>query len=382
MGRLANALLVGALLLQLPGAALAQQSAPVEAMSPPVEPAPPWWKHSVLLRWGGTAVAIAGAGVIATGAVFGAEAESVRGAALPSTGVTQVEGIPGQQRANDLAGAANVMLGVGISTVAIGGLAVLWDRINAPDDVPATSTSVSTVAETKACLADEDCASSQVCDQQVCAVVKVVETERGTFSIYGTVVDAVSGEGIGNARVSFGRMRSSPLSTAPGTGAFESFPLPAGDGAVRVIIRADGYDEREVVVARGSKDARIPIDVRLTPTGHVVTGQVRGTVRDGRSGKPVKARVFVASIGRNVKPTDGAFEVDLPPGKHEVLVSAKGYVTQRKRFTIHSGAEVVLNIDLAPARTDRPSARARCVDASVRPRAASARRERRQAEQA
>jgi hypothetical protein len=43
---------------------------------------------------------------------------------------------------------------------------------------------------------------------------------------------------------------------------------------------------------------------------------------------------------------DGAFQLDLPPGKYEVVIEARGHLTQRRSIEVRADGVVVLNADL------------------------------------
>jgi hypothetical protein len=80
-------------------------------------------------------------------------------------------------------------------------------------------------------------------------------------------------------------------------------------------------------------------------------GVLRGLVRDF-AGRPVlgaSVRVDEVEAATRVD-VDGAFELELEPGAHEVEVAAEGYATQRRRVSVEQNGVTILNVDLRRAR--------------------------------
>jgi len=51
-----------------------------------------------------------------------------------------------------------------------------------------------------------------------------------------------------------------------------------------------------------------------------------------------------------VRADGGRFEVDVPPGRYRVTISASGYQTQQRTVDVEENGVTVLNVDL---RSDR-----------------------------
>jgi hypothetical protein len=80
------------------------------------------------------------------------------------------------------------------------------------------------------------------------------------------------------------------------------------------------------------------------------SGQVRGLVR-AFDGKAIAARITVEPGGHQTR-TDaqGFFQIDVPPGKYEVIIEAKGYAAQRRGVEVEKDGVLILNADLARGR--------------------------------
>jgi hypothetical protein len=109
-----------------------------------------------------------------------------------------------------------------------------------------------------------------------------------------------------------------------------------------------------VVSARGFKHASEQASVTrsLEPTRVAVTlpqlphGTIRGFIR-GFDGAPIAASIRVEPDGVDTKTDgDGVFELDVPPGSHQVLISAPGFVSQKRTVRINLDGVTLLNVDL------------------------------------
>jgi hypothetical protein len=121
---------------------------------------------------------------------------------------------------------------------------------------------------------------------------------------------------------------------------------------VRVTAEALGYTPEDRTVPRTKASAEAPLTFKLHATGKTVVGTMRGSVRDGVTGKTISDVVVVlpaASIKLKVGP-DGVFETQVPEGRYQVLVAAPGYETQKKSIAISVKDVVILNVDLQPKK--------------------------------
>ena len=52
-------------------------------------------------------------------------------------------------------------------------------------------------------------------------------------------------------------------------------------------------------------------------------------------------------IARRVVPDpSGTFQLDVPPGKYDIVIEASGYQTQRRKVSVDPQGVVILNADL------------------------------------
>jgi hypothetical protein len=155
------------------------------------------------------------------------------------------------------------------------------------------------------------------------------------------IIHAPGGAPIENAKVVVGEGEAMRETTSNREGRFTLSGVPAGPLTLRV--SAEGWGERQVAVDAG-KEGPIALDVELRRP--LPEGQIRGQV-SGFDGRPIAAAVRVEPIGLEIKSSArGAFEVDVPPGDYEVLVSAPGYAEQRRPARVEQNGVTVLVVNL------------------------------------
>jgi hypothetical protein len=82
-------------------------------------------------------------------------------------------------------------------------------------------------------------------------------------------------------------------------------------------------------------------------------GQIRGVVHTA-AGAPVAARIRIEPIGKDMRAgKDGAFRVDVPPGKYEVVIDGPGLAAQRRRIEVAENGVTVLNVELRAEKQRR-----------------------------
>jgi hypothetical protein len=125
-----------------------------------------------------------------------------------------------------------------------------------------------------------------------------------------------------------------------GEGRFRIRGIPEGSG--RAQITASGHESRTFDFGEGAitwPSAGISLP---QATASVVRGMVRGI--DGEALVPT---VQITPGARTVSvAADGSFEVELPPGRYTVVVTAPGYTSQRRDVRLSLGEVTVLNVDL------------------------------------
>lgn len=122
-------------------------------------------------------------------------------------------------------------------------------------------------------------------------------------------------------------------------------------GTWRITATADAFQEgsMEVEVMPGATaEPRLALD-RAFPAG-----QLRGEVRAVDGTPLAEALVHISPIDRQLRTDEaGEFEVDIPPGRYRVYVSAEGYARQRRSVVIEENGVTLLNVDLRPERRRR-----------------------------
>ncbi len=120
---------------------------------------------------------------------------------------------------------------------------------------------------------------------------------------------------------------------------FDALPV----GNFTVAVKHEGYQvyQRGFQLSEGeNKDSSIAL-TRIVPQG-----QLRGFVRSF-AGEGLVADIRVLPLGTEVEThDDGSFEVDITPGKYEVIIRARGYRKQRRTVEVEEGGVTLLNIDM------------------------------------
>jgi uncharacterized membrane protein len=115
-------------------------------------------------------------------------------------------------------------------------------------------------------------------------------------------------------------------------------------GTARLRIEADLLrgQARAVTIVEGEA---LELDIQLS-TEESIGAQLRGLVR-AYSGAGLKASIHVEPGGHAAVCNDsGEFEINLPPGTYEVIISAEGYSEQRRKLSVGEEGVTVLNADL------------------------------------
>lgn len=218
---------------------------------------------------------------------------------------------------------------------------------------------------TLTCQVDTDCSAGFQCFEggrcgvlrEVEVIKEVIKTETleivkpaPTFFIEGTVVNQASGKPIPDAKIKVVGTETSALSVDPKTGKFKSYPLLTGEGLVQLDVSAPNFAAVQQPVPRGQPDEVKAVAFELQHLGKQV-GELRGSLKDARTGSPIKGLVFIPTQKKKVEVSkEGSFKEEVKTGTYQVLISSKGYITQKKTIEILAGDVVILNIDLEPKR--------------------------------
>jgi uncharacterized membrane protein len=99
---------------------------------------------------------------------------------------------------------------------------------------------------------------------------------------------------------------------------------------------------------KGAEGETKVVTFKLTSLGKDAVGELKGSLKDARSGVPVKGEVFIPLIQKKFQADgEGKFSASMKAGRYQVLISAKGYTTQKKEIEIRPGDVVILNVDLS-----------------------------------
>ncbi|MEO1170624.1 MAG: hypothetical protein AAFX94_01030 [Myxococcota bacterium] len=219
---------------------------------------------------------------------------------------------------------------------------------------PEAARPVEVVSQSGSCELNSDCPSGTTCGpENVCVqeVEKTVVVEKApdTFSLSGGVFDKKSGEPVGQAVI---KIPGEPMYAVDyKTGAFGPVELMTGDGLVQVVVEAPGYRLATQQVQKGKKDETLALKFELESLGKEAVGEIRGSLKDARSGRPLRGQIFIPVLNRKIRvDKSGRFAARVKANRYQVLITSKGYVTQKKDIEIRAGDVVILNVDLAKGR--------------------------------
>ena len=210
-----------------------------------------------------------------------------------------------------------------------------------------------------ACAWDADCAVGRTCQEGECLLPPRVETvERPptppkTYVVVGTVQDVETHAPVSDAYVELKGFRETRLAVDGRAGSFRTWQLPMEDDA-ELTAFANGYLPTRVRVRpfEGRRQIKVSFSMRPDPQARPVI--VRGLLRDRIWGTPVHGTAIVVKQNRNIKADrTGTFEFSLPGGRHEIVLVAPGYVTQRKQLAGVAGEVVIFNVDMEPFANHR-----------------------------
>ena len=158
-------------------------------------------------------------------------------------------------------------------------------------------------------------------------------------------MDGVTGKPIEDARIVIGDADPYIVMSDRNGGKFKTPPLKPGP--IKLQGSADGYLPN-VQVALVKKGEKIAYVLKLQPATGTTYGTLKGTIRNVK-GDPLAAKITIPT--RKVKAkadADGNFSLQLKTGLVDVLITKKGYLTQRHKIRLRPGEEVILNVELFP----------------------------------
>lgn len=174
-----------------------------------------------------------------------------------------------------------------------------------------------------------------------------------TFQVEGFVVDATSGLGIDNAQVGIDGLDGPILATQSTDGAFIGWPMQQGDGLIQLYVRAPEHLEQIITLQR--RPLKQPLKIELKRATAPAYAILKGILRDATDGSPLAGTLSIPGLETTTSvPKSGRFELKLPPGTHQILVSAPTHTTQRKEVLMLVGDTVILNLDLQLRSAGQP----------------------------
>jgi len=215
----------------------------------------------------------------------------------------------------------------------------------------------------KTCTQDPECSAfGQVCVDGVCGkirevvtvkeVVKEVERPIPTFTVEGGVFDQASGDPVGSATVQFSGTDGSPLSVDYKTGNFKSWPIPVGEGLLKVTVQAPNYRPYEETLPKGKAGETKTLALKIQSAGEAARGEIKGSLKNANTGAPLKVgQIFIPILKQTIRvDAEGKFSAQVKAGRYQVLISAPKHITQKKEVEIRAGDVVIFNVDMTPKR--------------------------------
>ncbi len=167
-----------------------------------------------------------------------------------------------------------------------------------------------------------------------------------TGRIKGKVVDAATGDPIGDAIIEFPGTGLSNIASDPLNGTFLSWELAAGEN--ELIVRKEGYAVKKVTVL---VKAGTTVEETIELEKEEMIGLVVGKVTDPNN-VPIPAIIGIKNRpdlpGTPVEPSTGTFEMRLPPGRYTVVATAEGFIESEKVIEVRNRARTIVEFVLQP----------------------------------
>jgi hypothetical protein len=122
---------------------------------------------------------------------------------------------------------------------------------------------------------------------------------------------------------------------------YEAPDLPLGDTVI--VVRAELLRElRQPAKTEAGKAVQTQIQLEKAAAGTLLRGYVRAF-----SGESVPATIRITPGDHTIQcDSDGAFQMEVPPGTYEVSIEAPGFLSQKRRLSVTKDGVTLLNVDL------------------------------------
>jgi len=180
-------------------------------------------------------------------------------------------------------------------------------------------------------------------EQGVKPTVQISEVELEAALLDVRVVDP-AGTVVTGAHIALesGERRERSTTDVEGVAALTLTP----EGTHQLTVSADGFEPQQTTVegVRGRQT------MTVTMARHLPEGEIKGSVRSLRGGKPVRARITVSPLGKTIDTDEeGDFVIGVPPGQYTLEITAVGHETQQRTATVERLGVTILVVDLRRA---------------------------------
>ncbi|TXD42996.1 OmpA family protein [Lujinxingia vulgaris] len=178
-------------------------------------------------------------------------------------------------------------------------------------------------------------------------VEKVVEVEPTLGYVVGTVVNAETGEPVGDARIYYTNQTLAGQLSGAENGVFRSYGFEPGE-ALELRVVHPHYEE--AVASTTVVEGEGTLEVKLTPLPR--QAWVRGQVTDAEGGPLANATVRLSGEDGPVEvmtDEEGRFEAELQSGEYTVAAKAEGYLTAGQDVSLEPDAEMQMVLSLSEA---------------------------------
>ena len=218
-------------------------------------------------------------------------------------------------------------------------------RVRAGQDLPALGDS---------CVAAEECSAGQTCQNGRCILLERhrIQHQLGTYLVVGQVKDQATGQPITGAAICIGQ---DPCVSTDASGIFRSGiqpERPAGSPLQVLSLRAAGYKNVSAVVPLGRANSQVALQLQLSADARVQLGHLQIVLTDEISQMPLRnARLALPGGGaQGTQIGPGVYILDLPPGRHSIVISAPGHVSRVLHLTLEDAVTTRLSAQLEPWR--------------------------------